>query len=315
MHTLTTRDITPQAIQQQLEYLLKCEEHLTQLKEQRQALQELIEKEESHLTDIKHDVQWRQLMAEVEGIRNEEPLCNDDNEGANSNIARLCIAFEDAIQKFKSSLIQPEDYGSGSGDESVIPYSDTDDYADFTVLEDVIEDALGEVESLLITNSATQSRGVVSMKSSSVSIHAQESFVDSKFSESSNDSRSYSFLHESESSKDQAAARKRDCGDSAEMEKENQQRRVERRRGLLLLLVLSLYVGRIEELCSFAEISDQSDVPSADADEARDSVVVMWQSLLNDSKILTEDERREWANIVSTYLGSPFDTPPLRSII
>ncbi|CCW67343.1 unnamed protein product [Phytomonas sp. Hart1] len=312
MYALTT-DIAPEAIEQLLEYLREGKEHLDKLKEQKQVLQEQIEKEESHLMGIKHDVQWRQLMAEVEVIRNEEYLHNDKNGGNSIGITHLCVVFEDAIQKFKSSLIQPEDYDSGSGDESVIPYSDTDDYADFTIVEDVIEDALGGVESLLMTNSTTQSGCSHTRKSSFASLYAQEAFADHKFSASSNSSQTCSFSYESVLGKDRmTTARKGSCSDATDGGEEY---RAARRRGLLLLLVLSLYVGRIEELCGFGEIPDQSDVPSADADEARDSVVAMWQSLLYESRVLTEDERKEWISIVTRYLGSPFDTPPLRSII
>lgn len=187
-----------------------------------------------------------------------------------------------AVKAFKAGLQVPENYESEEG----IAYSDTDDYADFTPVESAVEEVLDEVRPVL-EYSLNASQTVAS------------SFESLKEMLGSTGHRPVS-PPPPPSSGTSSTHRK---GDSEEQMKR-------RRCALLKLLVLSLVVGRLPELCNFASIPDSSNAPVGDAEDMKEEVASVWQAALHGRGPLTASEKQEWCNTVTTFLGPPFDSLP-----
>ncbi|KAG8341138.1 hypothetical protein TRVL_08033 [Trypanosoma vivax] len=141
MSILTADDITEEAILAVKKQLLAQDEKVEQLRHQLSQVQLELANAESERSRIANMLQWRSLMAEVE---------RDDD------VAGVTAAIEAAVAEFHTSLQPPEDY-----DEKLegIPFSDTDDYADFSLIETIIDDRLEAIRRLVADNAAPPEGG------------------------------------------------------------------------------------------------------------------------------------------------------------
>ncbi|AAZ10458.1 uncharacterized protein TEOVI_000162000 [Trypanosoma equiperdum] len=89
-------------------------------------------------------------------------------------------------------------------------------------------------------------------------------------------------------------------GENCASPEDDGDRRHQRRRALLMLLVLTINAARI------------TDTPTEDAaslmEEQQDNIASLWQTLLHTDSGLVEAEKSEWKDIVSSFLGPPYDT-------
>ncbi|RNF03834.1 hypothetical protein TraAM80_05529 [Trypanosoma rangeli] len=86
-------------------------------------------------------------------------------------------------------------------------------------------------------------------------------------------------------------------GDSAPGSREGRHRRA-----MLMLLVLTVNLGRLFESAEMAEAREE-------AEELRENVTSVWQHLLYSDGGLTPLEKAEWKEVVQTFLGAPYDIP------
>lgn len=143
MDTLTLHDISPEAIDAQQKILIQCDAELEQLAAQMAEVEARRAALLERRNQIQRDLVWRHLMAEVEV--------------PSSRAAAVVDALEEAGRVFTQSLMTPDDYIAEVGDDgSKIAYSDTDDYADFSVVERCVEGILDEVRVALKTASTPQ---------------------------------------------------------------------------------------------------------------------------------------------------------------
>ncbi|KAF5225176.1 hypothetical protein ECC02_001721 [Trypanosoma cruzi] len=81
------------------------------------------------------------------------------------------------------------------------------------------------------------------------------------------------------------------------------ERAVRHRRAMLMLLVLTVNLGRLAEFAGAeAEVVEETE-------ELKENVTSVWQQLLYSDCGLTPPEKLEWKEVVQTFLGAPYDTP------
>ncbi|RNF11812.1 uncharacterized protein Tco025E_06572 [Trypanosoma conorhini] len=79
------------------------------------------------------------------------------------------------------------------------------------------------------------------------------------------------------------------------------------RLAMLMLLVLTVNLGRLAESVTLKELAE-ADVLE-EVEELRENVTSVWQYLLYSDAGLTPLEKAEWKEVVQTFLGAPYDTP------
>ncbi|GET90456.1 hypothetical protein, conserved [Leishmania tarentolae] len=269
MATLSEDEIAPSAIAAERERLQEATQHILALEKQLDALHRELEAARTRREHLLFSVQWRELMAAV---------------NADEDVYAVAERMMDAFAGFRESLVEPENYlqeqrEEALNEEDIVPYSDTDDYADFSGVEAVAEELLATVKEQLDSHAAVPSPSLQQRNRSSLG----GSFAWSqKLSGSDGGS--------TETQKVDAAAR---------------------RQALLMLLVITVLMGRVEQYCGFNSISDASNVPQTDAEEIRDGVVSVWQWLFHEKPgVLTEEEGAEWKHIADTFLGDSYTMAP-----
>ncbi|EPY34517.1 hypothetical protein STCU_01546 [Strigomonas culicis] len=183
----------------------------------------------------------------------------------------------EAVDLFVKSLSAPSNYEEEATQENgfVIPYSTTDDYADFTALEAILDDEINRL---------------------------QEAFLACAVSDQA----------PSKAASEAGSRRPSVAGDaappSARSPRGDEDRAQRRRRLLLRLLFLTLHVGRLEALCHIDEIHEDADQVVAAAEELKEEVAQLWQwvTLEHRPYVLSAEEREEWRFILETYIGAPF---------
>lgn len=270
MSALSLDEITRAAIAEEKEKLSATRERVKELTAQVAELQVELERAREEEERLSGSVRWRELMAAVNA--------DDDVYGITERLTETFAAF-------RESLKEPENYVQSQRDdakaeEAIVPFSDTDDYADFSAVEAAVEDVLAVAKESLQTHAADPL-----MRS------AHRSSLTESFAQRALSTRAASSATESEAVRASMA--------------------VARRRALLQLLVLTVLMGKVEEHCSFDSIHDPSCAPQTDAEELRDGVSSTWQWLFYEQPaLLTAEERAEWLNIATTYLGEAYTAAP-----
>ncbi|KEG13815.1 hypothetical protein DQ04_00771130 [Trypanosoma grayi] len=131
MAGLTQADITEEAIHAEEMRLQECKARSEELQERLRCLQKEVNAANEQCVSIANALQWRRLMAEVEKV-----------EAASS----ITTAMTAAAKEFRESLTPPPDYDEA---HEGIPFMDTDDYADLSPIEGLIEDFLERISDLV----------------------------------------------------------------------------------------------------------------------------------------------------------------------
>ncbi|KPI90682.1 hypothetical protein ABL78_0118 [Leptomonas seymouri] len=267
MSALTEADITTAAIAAERETLRATRQRVKDLTAQLAQLQEELEHAREEEQNLSNSLRWRELMAAV---------------NADDAVYNVTRRLTNTFTAFCESLMEPKGYAQSQRDgtescDEIVPYSDTDDYADFSGVEAVVEDALAAAKESLEVHSADP------------------------FARPSNHNFSHnSFTQRSKSNRN-----------VEESEEERISNAAARRQALLQLLVVTVLMGKVEEHCQFSSIPDPSNAPSTDAEELRDGVVSVWQWLFYEQlTVLTAAEREEWMDIAKTFLGEPYTAAP-----
>ncbi|KAG5499045.1 hypothetical protein GH5_03745 [Leishmania sp. Ghana 2012 LV757] len=269
MATFTEAELAPSAIAAERERLRETSQHVADLEKQLDALQKELEVARTRREKLRLSVQWRELMAAV----------NADEE-VYAVVERLTGAFA----AFRESLVEPENYRQEQKEEvpnvdDIVPYSDTDDYADFSGVETAVEELLAALREQLESHAATPP-------------------LSSRLSKRTSSCGSL------------AVNEKPDCP-VGKLTGTHKAKAVVRRKALLKLLVITVLIGRVEQYCGFKSISDAGNVPQPDAEEIRDGVASVWQWILHEQpELLTAAENVEWKEIVITFLGESYAMPP-----
>ncbi|CBZ23860.1 conserved hypothetical protein [Leishmania mexicana MHOM/GT/2001/U1103] len=269
MATLTEDEIAPSAIAAERERLQEATRHVAELEGRLDAIQRELEAARTRREKLLLSVQWRELMAAV---------------NADEDVYAVAERMMDAFAAFRESLVEPENYLQEQRDEvlseeDIVPYSDTDDYADFSGVETVVEELLAAIKEQL------ESHATAPLPS---------------FRQSSR-SALYGSCASDETSN-------RPDGESAEAHEVNADAR---RQALLKLLVITVLMGRVEQYCMFKSITDTSSVPQSDAEEMRDGVASVWQWLFHEQPgVLTAEEVAEWMHIAGAFLGDSYTVAP-----
>ncbi|CAC9509149.1 hypothetical protein conserved [Leishmania donovani] len=269
MATLTEDEIAPSAIAAERERLQEATQHVAQLERRLDALQRELEAARTQREQLLLSVQWRELMAAV---------------NADEEVYAVAERMMDAFAAFRESLVEPENYlreqrEEALNEDDIVPYSDTDDYADFSGVETVVEELLAAVKEQLESHAAAPP---------------------SSFRQSKHSSLGGSFASDEKPN--------HPAGESAEAHKVNADAR---RQALLKLLVITVLMGRVEQYCRFKSISDASNVPQSDAEEMRDGVASVWQWLFHEQPgVLTAEEGAEWKHIAGSFLGDSYTVAP-----
>ncbi|KPA80545.1 hypothetical protein ABB37_04752 [Leptomonas pyrrhocoris] len=267
MSVLTSVEISPASIAAEKAKLTATHQRLESLTAQLTQLQEEVKKVRDEERNLSASVRWRELMAAV----------NEDDA-----VYGITERLTDAFTAFHESLVEPEGYMQNQRDEAqsgenIVQYSDTDDYADFSGVEAVVEDVLAVAKESLETHSA-----------------------DPTIRSSNRSSPAGSLTHRAKSNRA-----------SAESEEDFVWNAAARRQALLQLLVVSVLMGKVEQHCRFDSIRDPSDAPRTDAEELRDGVAAVWQWLFYEQPtMLTAAERKEWMDIAGTFLGEAYTATP-----
>ncbi|AIO00121.1 hypothetical protein LPMP_291730 [Leishmania panamensis] len=269
MPMLTEAEIAPSAIEEERKRLREATQHVTDIERQIDALHRELATARTRWEQLRLSVQWRELMAAVNA-----------DEDVYAVVERLTGAFA----AFRESLVEPENYlqeqkGEVPNEEDIVPYSDTDDYADFSEVETVVEEVLATVKEQL------ESRTAASWPSSR-NINCSSSCESSVSGEDPS------------------------CPDD-ELVMVQKAKATARRQALLKLLVITVLMGRVEQYCGFKLISEASNVPRSDAEEMRDGVTSVWQWLFHEQPgVLTAEESAEWKDIVRAFLGDSYAAAP-----
>jgi hypothetical protein len=268
MSALSTADISATAIAAEKERLAATQQRVRDLSERVAQLEAELAQAREEETRLSVSVRWRELMAAV---------------NADDAVYGVTERLNDTFAAFRESLVEPEGYEQSQREElkpgeEMVPYSDTDDYADFSAVEAAVEDVLAAAKESLEAHAA-----------------------DPRARSSNRCSTTSSFAHRSKANRGPSS-------ESAEAQAANE---AARRQALLQLLVLTVLVGKVEEHCSFKAIPDPSNAPRTDAEELRDGVASAWQWLFYEQpSVLTEAERKEWIDIATTFLGDAYVTAP-----
>ncbi|KAK7200095.1 hypothetical protein NESM_000059200 [Novymonas esmeraldas] len=270
MSDFTGADLAPSAIAAERERLRVATQRVADLERQVDVLQRELETARVACTQLRVSVQWRDLMTSV----------NDDEA-----VCAVAERLTDAFAAFRQSLVEPEGYRREQREEAVddqhiVAYSDTDDYADFSVVEAAVEEVLAAAKDQLEAHAATP---LPSSRHSRLASPCESVVLSGKPGQ-----------HTPSTSADvlRAAA-------------------VARHQALLQLLVITVLVGKAEHHCQFDSIRDSSNAPQSDAEEMREGVVAVWQWLFHDQPgVLTAEEGAEWRHIVETYLGASYTAAP-----
>lgn len=243
MSHLTMQDLQPERIQAQRVLLAELDQKLDAVQAKKE---ELLREEESlsaQRAAVAMDIVWRELMFEAEG------------DGVVDEMER---AVREACEAFKASVAEPEGYAQSAaeGGEALVPYSETDDYADFSIVEAVVEEYVNDIKEHLTS----------SCPSSAATPRAGVSVLDA-------------------------------------------QQLANRRRSLLRLLVLSVLVGRLNEMCELDQVKECKDV-LAEWDDMKEELTDVWQTVLYGASHLPAEEAEKWKYNVTSFLGEPFDSPP-----
>ncbi|KAG5490381.1 hypothetical protein JKF63_00501 [Porcisia hertigi] len=263
MSTLTVAEIAPSAVATEREKLREVTQHVQDLEIQLDALQSELKTARARRDQLRWSVQWRELMAAV---------------NADENVYAVVERLMDAFAAFRESLVEPENYQREQRDELlqgqyIVPYSDTDDYADFSGVEAAVEELLTGVKENLEANTAV---------------------LPLSFRSSNRGSPSGSLVF--------TGNPQNSTGQSPDKE-----RSAVRRQALLKLLVITVLVGQIGQHCGFESIPDPSDIPQSEAEDIRDGVASVWHWLFHEHPgVLTASESAEWKDIVSTFLGESY---------
>ncbi|KAH9598860.1 hypothetical protein LSM04_002867 [Trypanosoma melophagium] len=190
---------------------------------------------------------------------------------ADAAVAGITAALTAAVAEFRRSLQPPSGY-----DETCegIPYIDTDDCGDFAPLELCVDDCLERVSQLVEKN------------------RAEATSRRRRFSQSL-----------TQSNHNQQPMEKKDDDAAGEVSV------VEagcRRQAMLMLLVLTVNLGHLEEQLANG-VLEEGEV-ARETDELKENAADMWNQLLYTDSGLTEAEKDEWKTVVQTFLGAPYDT-------
>lgn len=283
MDHLKLADLTRSAIEERRKEVQRCETEIVDVEQRMSSLQEELAALHERKALLEKDVLWRTLMAEAESV---EEGRDNSTQSIRQNVAER---VELAVSEFKRSLQEPAEYRaecSADSNGEPVPYCDTDDYADLTALDNVVDELVDEVNQSLVEHAAPHLTTASSHNSSIASSIASRDAMSTAAATPASEPKGN-------------VEKQKDVEDASA-----------RRRALLKLLIVSLYAGRIEELCGFAEMPDPSSVPSSDADDIKDEVAGTWQRVLYESHVLTPAEKTEWRRIVAAFLGQPFSSPP-----
>lgn len=267
MSVLTLADISSAAIAAEREKLVAAHQRVQDLAAHVAQLQAELQQAREDEANLSTRLRWRELMADV---------------NADDTVYSVTERLMDTFAAFRESLVEPEGYAQSEQEEvksgeDIVPYSDTDDYADFSAVESVVEDVLEVAKEALETHSA------VSLARGSGRGSLTSSYT----------------------------SRGRPSCASAESPETQATNAAVRRRALLQLLVVTVLMGKVEEHCSFSAIPDPSNTPRTDAEELRDGVTSVWQWLFYEQPaVLTAAERKEWMDIASTFLGEAYTAAP-----
>ncbi|KAG5473830.1 hypothetical protein LSCM1_04461 [Leishmania martiniquensis] len=269
MATLTEAELAPSAIAAERERLRETMQHVADLEKQLDVLQRELEAARTRREQLRLSVQWRELMAAV---------------NADEEVYAVVERLTDAFAAFRESLVEPENYQQeqkeeGPNADDILPYSDTDDYADFSGVETAVEELLAALREQLESHAAT------------LPLSSQHSRCTSPCGSL-------------------APLEKLNCPSGESAGAPNVKAAV-RRQALLKLLAITILMGRVEQHCGFKSISDPSNAPQSEAEEIRDGLASFWQWLLHEQPgVLTAAESTEWKEIASTFLGESYAMAP-----
>lgn len=264
MFTLTAAAIAPSVIAAERARLSAATERIAGVEEKLAALQRELEEARAEQAQLRISVQWRELMAAV---------------NADDDVYAVTERLMETFTAFRESLVEPATYKQeqeaelNTGDD-IVPYSDTDDYADFSSVEATVEELLAAAKDQLECHAAAAPPR-----------HSNRSSPSGSFNPAS--------------------------GASAGASPAPADGMQARRQALLQLLVITVLTGKAEEYCDFASIPDPSNAPRSEAEEVRDGVASVWQWLFFEKPwVLTAAERAEWMDIAQRFLGEGYAASP-----
>lgn len=275
MAALSSADISAAAIAAEKAKLADTQQRVKELSAQLARLQGELAAAQEEETNLSTRLRWRELMAAV---------------NADDAVYSVTERVTETFASFRESLVEPEGYAQSQREElqageEMVPFEDTDDYADFSAVEAVVEEVLAAAKESLETHAA-----------------------DPAARSSKRSSPSSSFTQRAMTGRMSATGAATAAAESTEAQATHA---AARRQALLQLLVLTVLMGKVEEHCSFSAIPDPSNAPSTDAEELRDGVASVWQWIFYEQpNVLTAAERQEWMDVAATFLGEAYTAAP-----
>lgn len=282
MASVSSSELSAEAIAAEKAKLAATRHRVKELSSQVAQLQAELDQARAEEASLASGLQWHELMAAAD---------------ADASVYAVMERLTETFAAFRESLVEPENYltsqqEEAKSDEEVVPFCDTDDYADFSAVEAAVEEVLATAKQSLETHAADPLVRPGHRSSLTESFAQRTKTVRGGYgADASAGAAGPSYGSEPLEARTKAAA--------------------ERRRALLQLLVLTVLIGKVDEHCSFAAIADPSSAPSTDAEELRDGVASVWQWLFYEQPtVLSREEREEWMQVATSYLGEAYTAAP-----